>query len=399
MRSRSYSQPMLPARARSASAHRRGSLVERAVGAARDYASYAVPVVSYLGKRAADYALQSRGKRRKIVIKPSYTGSHNGTAKIIKKKKVSRKIKARPCFSEREKKSIRAVARGLKWCLREVDENQQMSQLACDQNKVAWGYINPGLDYGDTLTWLTSKVIGYYDLFYSSATGLVDQVAAVDPTITGLVTRTTLAFPIKVEITARLHLKNNSNFQAEVTLYVVRCNQDTSNSATEDIDDRLREKYNSTASGGNMTTKEDNFAQYYSVSGFDKNKKWDIIDKQQMTLAGGQESKNILRGTKMLTNTDFETGSANLYKKGDIQFLYRIQGVPSHGQTSPSNRMMANGQVDYYNLNEVKIYTKGTGQIGGVTRNIISNAGFVSSGTDVPIQADVTSVTPAVFTD
>lgn len=371
---------------------RSGSVFERAMRVGE----YVVPAVT-AGRMAyqaykrfnptmTERIRPTRAPRGKKVVS-SYPGSRQSTA-VLKSKKGGKRGRSMPQFTTKQKKSIKRIAKSAQWQKAAVREVQRMVQWTSAVNKVAWGFVAP-FSYASTFAHYSDSNLKTAEWVEDYAT---QQRAFEMNNLDEDYASASTVYPMKIKGVADLYLKNNTNFQAEITLYTFRCVEETSTSPQTDIDNRLREKYNTTATAASMSTKEDNFFQYFSVANSQK-PKWKIESKQQVTLCGGEEAKLRLSGAKLIKNNDFEV-TASDYKKGDCVFVYRIMGVPSHDTTTKTLLGVANTSIDVMARDSQVIYVKGGSSKGNVLQENPFNINFTAI---TPVQADVTEVTPATF--
>lgn len=302
---------------------------------------------------------------------------HGHSAVMTTTKKRKRKGKSVPQFSAKEKKSIKRIAANDDWKLRYDYVDLTGAQMSAPVNYVQWGALS-----GEGKT---ADIIDSHDIAMVmrglSASAISTTVDADMSTVAGL---TGINFGMKIEREYKFYFKNNSNFQCELVLYNFKAAEDTSNTPLVDIDNRLKNRYNTiTNTLNNVTDKESNPFQYFSVEKGGASD-WKIKNKVVFHLLPGQEAKPFFQQKfrvhvpKSDNQLDFQKGHEVLY--------YRIMGVPSHDDTTDTLTGLANAKLDYITTARTKLYLRGGGLVGETDIPDTTRSGF---GLTVPVQASL----------
>jgi hypothetical protein len=289
-------------------------------------------------------------KRKPMVnTNSSFFGPSAPVMTMKKNKKKKRRL--RP-VSKRVRKYVKRASKALdKWSDPIRIKLQRLEQLASTQNNVAWFQIlshsttafNGPLGPASVMT--GNRVVEYNTLMDTSykvldadatnTTGAVrtlDMSRAYDPTVVYLGKR------MAVQHTATYWFKNNTNFPAKLTVYIVQATQHTSMNPYSELGNLRHSAY---ASATPSVALEHDFTQYWSVPRSAK-RIWRMVRKYQINLDGGQESHLSLKLPYFVFNPDRlkeQAVGVNDYPKGASFALLRIQGVPAHGSTGETNNL------------------------------------------------------------
>lgn len=272
-------------------------------------------------------------KRAKVVATGSKArairnGNYTPGIKQVKRKKAK---KSKPAFSQKEKKSIKRIAKNVCSYKTVLDKWQQtFSEEHVDYNKVARLSLDNFADAESIITncdWVVRDT--------GSTSGGTNTQAISINNLDGQ--------KLKHARTVNYKINNNTNTQCELVIYRFRCHEYTSTSPITELEAMRSAAYSqASVSPG----RADDFALYDSVPG-QKRELWSVDSKTTFNLKGGETTTHF-RSDRTVTidvNRWIEEGKPT-YVPGMTFVVFRMMGRVTHANniTTAANA----SHMDYY---------------------------------------------------
>ena len=281
------------------------------------------------------------GKGPKINNKRGLIVNHAATAVVAKSKR--RRIKRKKKSKKLTVRSVRKMISRSKKIMPKTKINEQelnkFGYVTSSINKVNWiGLLSQNKTSARGR--MDFKQLGYNHVTPGSVVEDIDVSAATGDYV---------GLKYEMKDSFQYHFKNNTNFPAELVLYVWKCVDYTDNDPINEIR-RLRDAAFSTNSMSPAL--EDDFNQYASVKrASKKDHNWVIHQRLATDFGGGEEARLTLNvpTVRFDPNIQIEQGDTT-YFPSCYYVAVRLMGKPAHSNEGDPKVIkvgLSNTQLDY----------------------------------------------------
>lgn len=304
-----------------------------------------------------------RARRKRTFVEQNANVADAGNVTFVRKyKKNSGKSKKKKSKSvQRLERKIRKVSRAVAnrpdwrkpWCERAF----YAFPLIGAKNVITWKSVSNTTEINQQPRTL-QEYINLLDIVAGSGADNAPAFVEQDGTTGGAANTGFISYPLssyadaattdqqfKFEFAYEFWLKNNTTGPCEITIYVVKCVDDTLTTPFDDLDGRYRVAYTDAVS--NDYAKDP--GQYFSTPGTRHLDKYKIHSKQVMKMEGGHEGKIYVNMPAFIFRPAAYAVrglTTSHYIKGSYHFMVRLSGVPAHGETDTTKVGLSDVQLD-----------------------------------------------------
>lgn len=281
---------------------------------------------------------EMRAAKESILKRGSVSKMGDGyTAKKLYKRRRSKS--RRVTINKKIRRVMNAQVYGKPW----TQVRLEAYALSSQDDLVAWHIANQPVAQFSNLQGLCSSTDDIIRFWRKP--DLVTQSVTPDLT-TSTIGELALA-KFKINQYLQYEVRNNTNFPCFLTLYVVKCAQQTGVDVITDLNNRFKATH---ADAADLDYTRDVF-QFFSTPGTtENNKRWVIHSKKEFDFQGGQEMRFTVKIPSYIFNPaqDLRNGTSSTnYLKGTYKILYRMRGHVSHDKTTPNLVGISNAQLDF----------------------------------------------------
>lgn len=264
---------------------------------------------------------KSNGKKRyAATLADPYLYNRKQTVAQVKNKRKKRKVKKKPAFSKREKRSIKRIADNGDYKMVRMVRNYSPIVLRCDFNKVSWSNV-----------WLNQAA--------TNIAGCVWKIRLPDKGGTDpdhfeevkIDTTTASNQKVKIDNNVKVKVHNNSNECGELRMYMFQCTDYTNDQPFDELVE-MRKTHFGTATPVDITN---DFNQYYGAPPGQKYRNWKMIKEVRMDMKGGEVSETFFDMPKYTFNVGrwIDAGKTT-YVPGLCVIKGRLEGALTHSKAA-----------------------------------------------------------------